>query len=159
MSEDVKSVETTARIQECYTCGCLHEEVEIKPLKGSGQAPYTHWYECPTLIEPCLMGIAGDDKTGGKEMPPDLIEKVRVAMESGRWVFCIGYLTDGDEPGKVKCNYIRQTNRWDVGVYADWLTLQQKDIEQDVVSRARLPELKHKEVEPAPAIKMFGDDD
>lgn len=53
-------------LQNCYACGGTHSDLEAIAYRRPNP-PYTHWYMCPTAVEPVGIGLLVRNSTINKE--------------------------------------------------------------------------------------------
>ena len=75
-------------VETCPGCKGTHPSVAAKRYHYDA-SPFTHWYMCPTSVEPCGIALMTKDGTTVFKPNADVIKALCHAQESGRYLAAI----------------------------------------------------------------------
>lgn len=97
---------TLVRIQECSACGASHESVALTEYQKK-VGPFTHWYVCPTLGDPCQVALLSLSGENGIELSGPICQALIEAQLAGRYMVAVWFI---DQEGKLRLK--RKDNRF-----------------------------------------------
>lgn len=102
MHEVANMAGTLVRIQECAACGASHADVALTEYNKK-IGPFTHWYACPTLGDPCQLALLSLNGEDGIELSGPICAALTEAQFAGRYMVAIWFL---DAEGKLRMHRI-----------------------------------------------------
>ena len=140
-------------IVHCIACDAPHDDLEVHEFK-SPSPPWTHWYTCPTVNDPCPLTLtlklkAATDETG-IAVNNEIIQRLVAAQQ------CAGYMVAIFVPldnGQVEC--WRQTNEYPIDRFKQtWETLRDALLPEIPAEETPAPLKLAKPI--APLVNLFG---
>lgn len=90
-------------VHKCAACDGKHEGIVMSEYTRP-PAPFTHWYDCPTLGDPVPVALAMMTNGGGMELNGPVCHALAAAQVAGRFMVMVCYHEDGKLRMRVTTN-------------------------------------------------------
>jgi hypothetical protein len=137
-------------INVCAACQGSHRDIDIHEFQ-TPQRPWTHWYTCPTLGDPCPVALAQMRNGEGMNLDGDVCQSLAAAQQSGQWLVAVFWI---DEERRIQCR--RSVNKLPLSDVPRIVQMF-KDSCQEIIGGAAQPEQMAEAPKLSPIMSLYGD--
>lgn len=137
-------------INDCPACHSGHVGLKITEYNAP-RGPFTHWYLCPSLGDPCNISLAAMKNGQGMELDSDVCQALAIAQQAGRWMVAIWWIHDNGET----LSMVRPTYKFPIVEFEHAVRLLREKCQQEIGPPQ--PDVMQAADHPQPLTKLFGE--